>query len=322
VKQKKMDVIVEYEYKAQNIDELNIKKGDRLRNVVAKEEGWFEGELLNGTRGFFPSNFVKVLKGQSKTVTSPSSISNNQSNVLTNNNGIMKTLPLNSSNLKQSDLISESTNNNSNEKPLKKQTNFNNTVPSNWQRGNQINGSKVLNHIDVLKQPHHHHHQQQQQQQQPVYSPNLPTSQNHDQNNSKGLNNIKKSPPMPAPKPKASSSEQFDAKVLYSYIPVNEDELAIQENEIVHVVRLVEDGWYEGIYAGQQGVFPSNYVEKLITSTTPDNNNTINGVISNESNESLNSNSNSLIENTAPHFNDGKYLTKRKQQQQKQKLNK
>ena len=44
---------------------------------------------------------------------------------------------------------------------------------------------------------------------------------------------------------------------------MNPDELAIQENEIVQVLRLVEDGWYEGIYQGRQGVFPSNYVEKL-----------------------------------------------------------
>jgi hypothetical protein len=67
---------------------------------------------------------------------------------------------------------------------------------------------------------------------------------------------------------------------LYSYIPVNEDELAIQENEIVQVIRLVEDGWYEGVFAGRQGVFPSNYVEKVAepiltttTTTTINNNN-------------------------------------------------
>jgi len=64
--------------------------------------------------------------------------------------------------------------------------------------------------------------------------------------------------PLPAHK-------NFNARVLYSYIPVNEDELAIQENGIVKVIRLVEDGWYEGIYAGKQGVFPSNYVEKIDT---------------------------------------------------------
>ena len=53
--------MVEFDYIAQNPDELTIKKGDRIRNVVPKEEGWFEGELLGtGQRGVFPDNFVKV----------------------------------------------------------------------------------------------------------------------------------------------------------------------------------------------------------------------------------------------------------------------
>lgn len=56
-----MEVLVEYDYQAQNPDELSIKKGDRIRNVVRKEEGWYEGEMLStGRRGVFPDNFVKV----------------------------------------------------------------------------------------------------------------------------------------------------------------------------------------------------------------------------------------------------------------------
>jgi hypothetical protein len=47
-----MEVLVEYDYVAQNPDELTINKGDRIRNVTRKEEGWFEGELTNnGKRG-------------------------------------------------------------------------------------------------------------------------------------------------------------------------------------------------------------------------------------------------------------------------------
>lgn len=54
-----MDYIVEYDYNAQNVDELTIKKGEKIRNAFKKEEGWMEGEL-NGKRGLFPDNFVKV----------------------------------------------------------------------------------------------------------------------------------------------------------------------------------------------------------------------------------------------------------------------
>jgi hypothetical protein len=58
-----MEVLVEYDYVAQNPDELTIKKGERIRNVQRKEEGWYEGELVNnGRRGVFPDNFVKAIK--------------------------------------------------------------------------------------------------------------------------------------------------------------------------------------------------------------------------------------------------------------------
>jgi len=132
---------------------------------------------------------------------------------------------------------------------------------------------------------------------------------------------MQQQPPLPIPKPPkqqlspAASNNLFKARVLYSYIPVNEDELAIQENEIVQVIRLVEDGWYEGIYAGKQGVFPSNYVEKIITTAEPSSLppppppapiavqqlQSLNQSLSNES-----INNSSLIEN--PDSNDGKQI--------------
>jgi CD2-associated protein len=54
-----MDAIVEFDYIAQNDDELTIRKGDKIKNALKKEEGWMEGEL-NGKKGLFPDNFVKV----------------------------------------------------------------------------------------------------------------------------------------------------------------------------------------------------------------------------------------------------------------------
>lgn len=54
------EVLVEYEYDALHDDELTLRPGDVIRNVRhVEEEGWMEGEL-NGKRGLFPDNFVKV----------------------------------------------------------------------------------------------------------------------------------------------------------------------------------------------------------------------------------------------------------------------
>lgn len=55
-----VDYIVEYDYDAIHDDELTIRVGEVIRNVrKLQEEGWLEGEL-NGRRGMFPDNFVKV----------------------------------------------------------------------------------------------------------------------------------------------------------------------------------------------------------------------------------------------------------------------
>lgn len=51
---------MEYEYEALHDDELTLQLGDIIKNVrYIEEDGWMEGEL-NGKRGLFPDNFVKV----------------------------------------------------------------------------------------------------------------------------------------------------------------------------------------------------------------------------------------------------------------------
>jgi hypothetical protein len=53
---------VEFDYKAQEPDELTITKGDIITNIKQMEGGWWEGDL-HGKRGVFPDNFVKVSSG-------------------------------------------------------------------------------------------------------------------------------------------------------------------------------------------------------------------------------------------------------------------
>ena len=48
-----------YDYSAQQEDELTLRVGDVIRGVVKMGGGWWEG-VLNGRRGVFPDNFVKV----------------------------------------------------------------------------------------------------------------------------------------------------------------------------------------------------------------------------------------------------------------------
>ncbi|MBN3294703.1 SH3K1 protein, partial [Polypterus senegalus] len=54
-----VEAIVEFDYKAQHDDELTISVGDIIKNIRKDDGGWWEGEI-NGRRGVFPDNFVKV----------------------------------------------------------------------------------------------------------------------------------------------------------------------------------------------------------------------------------------------------------------------
>ncbi|XP_012521470.1 SH3 domain-containing kinase-binding protein 1 isoform X2 [Monomorium pharaonis] len=55
-----MEAIVEYNYVAQEDDELTLKKGDIITGIKMMLGGWWEGTLRD-KRGMFPDNFVKVL---------------------------------------------------------------------------------------------------------------------------------------------------------------------------------------------------------------------------------------------------------------------
>ncbi|XP_066573495.1 SH3 domain-containing protein 21 isoform X2 [Amia ocellicauda] len=58
-------------------------------------------------------------------------------------------------------------------------------------------------------------------------------------------------------------------EVTYAYAPVNVDELELSVGEVIDVVKEIEDGWWLGCKNGKMGVFPSNFV-KEITSTSKD----------------------------------------------------
>lgn len=50
---------MEYEYVAVEEDELTIRPGDVITDVIKISDGWMEGNL-DGKTGAFPDNFVKV----------------------------------------------------------------------------------------------------------------------------------------------------------------------------------------------------------------------------------------------------------------------
>ncbi|XP_054621462.1 SH3 domain-containing kinase-binding protein 1 isoform X3 [Dunckerocampus dactyliophorus] len=60
-----VEAVVEFDYEAQQDDELSLSVGDVIVNIRRDDGGWWEGEL-GGRRGLFPDNFVREIKKEAK----------------------------------------------------------------------------------------------------------------------------------------------------------------------------------------------------------------------------------------------------------------
>lgn len=55
-------VRAKFTFQQTNEDELSFNKGDMISVSRQEDGGWWEGSL-NGNKGWFPSNYVKEVKG-------------------------------------------------------------------------------------------------------------------------------------------------------------------------------------------------------------------------------------------------------------------
>ncbi|NXT03535.1 CD2AP protein, partial [Jacana jacana] len=69
--------------------------------------------------------------------------------------------------------------------------------------------------------------------------------------------------PHPPSKAFKKKSKKRQCKVLYEYIPQNEDELELKLGDVIDITEEVEEGWWSGTLNGKAGLFPSNFVKEL-----------------------------------------------------------
>uniref|UniRef100_A0A8C7U2Y2 Osteoclast-stimulating factor 1 n=1 Tax=Oncorhynchus mykiss TaxID=8022 RepID=A0A8C7U2Y2_ONCMY len=67
-----VEAVVEFDYEAQQEDELSLHVGDIIVKVTKDDGGWWEGEI-DGRRGLFPDNFVREIKKDVKREVGPKS---------------------------------------------------------------------------------------------------------------------------------------------------------------------------------------------------------------------------------------------------------
>ncbi|KAM9416702.1 SH3 domain-containing kinase-binding protein 1-like isoform 2-T2 [Salvelinus alpinus] len=76
-----VEAVVEFDYEAQQEDELSLRIGDIIVKVTKDDGGWWKGEI-DGRRGLFPDNFVREMKKEVKRVAGPKSDLSNGSTSL------------------------------------------------------------------------------------------------------------------------------------------------------------------------------------------------------------------------------------------------
>ncbi|XP_041109444.1 CD2-associated protein-like isoform X2 [Polyodon spathula] len=58
-------------------------------------------------------------------------------------------------------------------------------------------------------------------------------------------------------------SKKRQCRVVFEYLPQNEDELELKVGDVVDINEEVEEGWCSGTMNGKSGLFPSNFVKEI-----------------------------------------------------------
>ncbi|XP_019523081.1 PREDICTED: CD2-associated protein [Hipposideros armiger] len=69
--------------------------------------------------------------------------------------------------------------------------------------------------------------------------------------------------PHPQAKNIKKKTKKRQCKVLFEYVPQNEDELELRIGDIIDISEEVEEGWWSGTLNNKSGLFPSNFVKEL-----------------------------------------------------------
>ncbi|XP_057411117.1 CD2-associated protein isoform X1 [Balaenoptera acutorostrata] len=69
--------------------------------------------------------------------------------------------------------------------------------------------------------------------------------------------------PHPQTKNIKKKTKKRQCKVLFEYIPQNEDELELKVGDTIDISEEVEEGWWSGTLNNKLGLFPSNFVKEL-----------------------------------------------------------
>ncbi|KDR16429.1 CD2-associated protein [Zootermopsis nevadensis] len=244
-----VEAVVEFDYVAQESDELNLRKGDVITNIKTQPGGWWEG-ILNGRRGMFPDNFVKILSETDGTKDS------NNVTLRSSSGRRCKVLfsyqPANEDELKLDvddviDILAE--------------------VEEGWWKGRLgdtvgVFPSNFVTEIVDTRTAGIRKARTSSREEASESDGELSTSVSSP-DSSQLLDSIGKpeqdsEAPVLPPKPVKEL-----CRVLFPYEAANEDELTLKEGDLIILLsrEVADKGWWRGELRGKVGVFPDNFVE-------------------------------------------------------------
>ncbi|XP_060921003.1 SH3 domain-containing kinase-binding protein 1 isoform X4 [Labrus mixtus] len=226
-----VEAVVEFDYEAQQDDELSLTVGDIIVNIRRDDGGWWEGEL-GGRRGLFPDNFVREIKKEAKR-------DGGQTSMIRSELSNGRASPVSDSSVRPGRRGKDSPGSESDGADSRSETGSGEIQPK------KVKG---FGFGDIFKD-------------QPIKL--RPRSIDVDSEvNEKAASGAPESMKT-EPDSKAKGREQ--CKVLFPYEAQNEDELSLKEGEIVNIITrdCADAGWWMGEIGGRQGVFPDNFVKLL-----------------------------------------------------------
>ncbi|KAI5703083.1 hypothetical protein M8J75_007466 [Diaphorina citri] len=268
-----IEASVEFDYTAQEADELTLRKGDLITGIRVQSGGWWEGLLVReNRRGMFPDNFVRVLgEAAADTQVAMRKKPGRKCRVL------FSYTPANADELELHvndviDVLSE--------------------VEEGWWRGRLRDRTGVFpsNFVEeipaeTMTAESRHRKESNNNDADPakaltativdVMPPEIPASplpteedvvpQEEEENvNTVEVITSATSTTIPCLPPKPVKER---CKVLYPYEAQNEDELTLKEEDIVVLISrdAPDKGWWKGELHGRVGLFPDNFVTVLPT---------------------------------------------------------
>lgn len=255
-----VEAVVQFDYTAQEPDELSLQKGDIITEIIIQPGGWWEGKL-KGKVGMFPDNFVKVVgEGDGsgsgsvthrttggrkcKVLFSYHPVNDDELPLQVNDivdildeveEGWWKGRLRNQIGVFPSNFVVELTDENLQEPPpsLSGQTDTSSLKKpkSNHEEHSKVSDSTSNHHEDGAQ------------------SSSLPSSLSTD-------SDVPVLPPKPV---------KEICKALYPYKALNDDELTLREGDVITIISRdgQDKGWWKGELNGQIGVFPDNFVQVI-----------------------------------------------------------